>query len=806
MAGKLSSLWTMSLRQARQACVLFLILVLVTGILYPLLVTGVAQVMFPHQANGSQIEQNGTVVGSELIGQPFSEPRYFWGRLSATPNFPYNASLSSGTNYGPSNPALHQMAQARIDALHLYDPNNTMPIPSDLVTASASGLDPHISVASALYQLHRVAQYRNMNISMIEGLISANTQDRQFGVLGEKTVNVLKLNMALDNLQAQGGGATFDPSTSSPLIPSDDGRVLGMLPTDWAAIVIFVVLLGALGYLISKPLTEVYGEEKTGFISRTIGRVEALFYGPAKVEKRGMDWKEYSLAILIFHALGILFLMAIMMGQQYLPLNPQNLGPVAPDLAFNTAVSFNTNTNWQSYAGETTMSYFTQMVGLTVQNFLSAATGIAILMALIRGIHRKTTKDLGNFWADMTKATLILLPLAFILALILVSQGVPQTLGGPITGHLVQSVTDSNGNLVTTQTIPIGPVASQEAIKELGTNGGGFFNANSAHPFENPTPFTNLLEILGLLSISVALCLVFGNLVKDRRQGLAILVAMALIFAVFLGFAIWAEQGGNPELAKLGVSQIATNLQPGGNMEGKELRFGVVPSCLFAVSTTATSCGAVDSMHDSYTGLGGMAPLFLIQFGEVVFGGVGSGLYGMLILVLIAVFIAGLMIGRMPDYLGKKIGPYEMKMCTIIILIPIITVLIGVAIAVMIPEGRSAVANPGPHGFTEILYAFSSAANNNGSAFAGLSANSLFYNVALAIAMLMGRFPVAILTLALAGSLATKKSVPVSPGTLPTHTALFTSWLIGVVVLITALSFFLCLALGPIVEFLLGGG
>ena len=402
-----------------------------------------------------------------------------------------------------------------------------------------------------------------------------------------------------------------------------------------------------------------------------------------------MDWKEYALAMLHLQRHRV----RVPDGRSswasnILPLNPQGVGAVAPDLAFNTAVSFVTNTNWQSYAGETTMSYFTQMVGLTVQNFLSAATGIAVLMALIRGIRGKTTKDLGSFWVDMTRATLVLLPLAFILALFLVSQGVPQTLDGAIQAQLVQPVEDYSGNLISVQTIPVGPVASQEAIKMLGTNGGGFFNTNSAHPFENPTPLSNLFENLSLLVIPVALCLAFGSMIKDRRQGLAILMAMALIFAAFLGFAIWAEQAGNPSLTALGVSQIATDLQPGGNMEGKELRFGVVPSCLFAVSTTATSCGAVNSMHDSYTPLGGMAPLFLIQFGEVVFGGVGSGLYGMLVFVLIAVFVAGLMIGRMPDYLGKKIGPYEMKMLTIIILIPIVTVLIGVAIAVMIPEGR----------------------------------------------------------------------------------------------------------------------
>jgi K+-transporting ATPase ATPase A chain len=805
MTGRLSSFFGAMVRQARPACVLFLILVLFTGVIYPLLVTGVGQVMFPHQANGSKIEQNGTVVGSELIGQQFSEPKYFWGRLSSTPSFPYNASLSSGTNYGPSNPSLQQMVQARIDALHAADPSNTMPIPSDLVTASGSGLDPDISVASALYQLHRVAQARNMNLSVVQDLIAANTRDRQLGFLGEKTVNVLELNLALDDLQAEGSGGSFDPSAPSPEVPTDDSRVLGMMPTSWAFIAVFVILLAAFAFLIGKLILDIY-EESPGFASRAIGRIETFIYRPARVERQGMDWREYALAMLLFNSIGLLFLWTIIMGQQYLPLNPQGMGAVAPDLAFNTAGSFVTNTNWQSYAGETTMSYFTQMIGLTVQNFLSAATGFAVLMALIRGIRSRTTKDLGNFWVDVTRATLVLLPLAFVLALFLISQGVPQTFDGPIQAQLVHSVVDNNGNMVSMQTIPVGPVASQEAIKMLGTNGGGFFNTNSAHPFENPTPLSNLFENLGLLVIPVALCLVFGSMVKDRRQGLAILIAMVLIFAVFLGFAIWAEHAGNPALASLGVSQISTDLQPGGNMEGKELRFGVVPSCLFATSTTATSCGAVNSMHDSYTALGGMVPLFLMQFGEVVFGGVGSGLYGMLVFVLIAVFVAGLMIGRMPDYLGKKIGPYEMKMCTIIILVPIVTILIGVAIAVMTPEGRAATSNPGPHGFTEILYAFSSAANNNGSAFAGLSTNSLFYNLALGIAMLLGRFPVAVLTLALAGSLAAKKIVPVSPGTLPTHTPLFISWLIGVIVLIGALSFFLSLALGPIVEFLMQGG
>jgi K+-transporting ATPase ATPase A chain len=792
-------------RQARPAFVLFIMLTLITGIAYPLLVTGVAQIAFPHQANGSRIEQNGTLVGSELIGQSFSDPKYFWGRPSATPSFEYNASLSTGTNYGPNNPALEQMVQARIDAFHAADPNNTLPIPVDLVTASGSGLDPDISVAGALYQVHRVAESRNMNESVILSLVDANTQDRQFGVLGEKAVNVLELNLALDKLQAEGGGGTFNPSSSLSISPSPNNTVLGMRPTDWSFLLILVLVLVFLAWGVGKFITTVY-EERPGVISRTVGRIESIIYPPADVDKQtGMSWKLYAFSMILFNTIGIIFLMMLILVQPYLPLNPQHLGSVSPDLAFNTAVSFATNTNWQSYAGETTMSYFTQMVGLTVQNFLSAATGIAILIALIRGIHRRTTKDLGNFWVDMTRATLILLPLSFILALLLVSQGTPQTIDGPMTAHLLQSVTDSSGHLVALQSIPLGPVASQEAIKVLGTNGGGFFNANSAHPFENPTPFSNLLEILGLLVVPVGLCFTFGSMVKDRRQGIAILIAMSLIFVAFLGFTIWAEEGGNPVLTKMGVSQVATDVQLGGNMEGKEVRFGVVQSCAFAVSTTSTGCGAVNSMHDSYTPLGGLSPLFLMQFGEVVFGGVGSGMYGMLVFVLIAVFIAGLMIGRIPDYLGKKIGPYDMKLCTIIILLPILIVLIGTAVAVMLPAGRSAVSNPGPHGFTEILYAFTSAANNNGSAFAGLSANSLFYNLALAIAMWLGRNAVAILTLALAGSLAMKKTVPVSPGTLPTHNPLFIGWLIGVVVLIGALSYFLTLALGPIAEFLLTG-
>lgn len=802
ISGFPRSLFRALKKQARPAIVLFLILVMVTGIAYPLLVTGIAQAVFPHQANGSQIVQNGTVVGSELIGQPFSDPRYFWGRPSATSSFEYNAALSSGSNYGNNNPQLTDVVQTRIDALHAVDPNNTQPIPSDLVTASGSGLDPHISVASAEYQLSRVARERNLSEEAVQALIDQNTKGRQFGMLGERTVNVLELNLALDQLQAQGGEGG---SASVKSVPTTDERVLGMTTSDWLFLILLVALVLIGGSFVGRSIAGIY-DERPGMLTRAVRRIEPYLHRWPKVGNEGMSWKMYAFSVLLFNLIGFLFLMAVILLQPYLPFNPDGMGPVSVDTAFNTAASFVTNTNWQSYAGETTMSYFTQMVGLTVQNFLSAATGLAVLIALIRGIRQRTTKDLGNFWKDVTRATLILLPISVVLALILVSQGCVQTLDGSISAQLLEPVRDSAGNLVTVQTIPVGPVASQEAIKLLGTNGGGFFNTNSAHPFENPTPLTNLLEIFALMLIPIGGVFAFGEMVKDRRQGATLLVAMFVIFAAFLGLAIWAEAGGNPALDHLGVSQIANGLQPGGNLEGKEVRFGVVPSCFFAAATTATSTGAVNSMHDSYTALGGMVPLVLMQFGEVVFGGVGSGLYGMLVFVLIAVFVAGLMIGRMPDYLGKKIGPYEMKLCTIIILLPIAVVLVGTAIAVMLPAGRAGPLNPGPHGFTEILYAFTSAVNNNGSAFAGLTASTPFYNYILGIAMLLGRFPVMVLTLALAGALSEKMTVPPSAGTLPTHTPLFITWLIGVVVMLGALSYFLTLALGPIVEFLMTGG
>jgi K+-transporting ATPase ATPase A chain len=475
---------------------------------------------------------------------------------------------------------------------------------------------------------------------------------------------------------------------------------------------------------------------------------------------------------------------------------------VSPDSSFNTAVSFGTNTNWQGYGGETTMSYLTQMLGLTVQNFVSAATGMATLAAFVRGFARRSATTIGNFWVDLTRTTLyVLLPLAIVLALALVSQGVVQTLRPyatvPFLDPTGPAVAEEQAPAL--QTLALGPAASQIAIKQLGTNGGGFFNVNSAHPFENPTPLSNFLELLAILVISGALCYTFGVMVGDTRQGWAILTAMTILFVVLLGACVVAEQRGT-SLAGLGVDHEASALQAGGNMEGKEVRFGIVNSALWATATTAASNGSVNSMHDSFTPLGGLVPMWLMQLGEVIYGGVGSGLYGMLVFALIAVFVAGLMVGRTPEYLGKKIEAYEMKMAALVILIPPAVVLIGTAIAVLAPAGRATIFNPGAHGFSEVLYAFSSAGNNNGSAFAGLGANTPFYNTLLGIAMLFARYWLAIPTLAIAGSLAKKKAVPEGPGTLPTHTPLFIGLLIGVVVLVGALTFFPALALGPIVE------
>ena len=505
-------------------------------------------------------------------------------------------------------------------------------------------------------------------------------------------------------------------------------------------------------------------------------------------------WVRYALGLLLFNSLGLLFLYALQRLQQPLALNPKGFAAVSADSAFNTAVSFVTNTNWQGYGGETTMSYLTQMLGLTVQNFLSAATGIVVVVALVRGFARHSAATIGNVWVDLTRATLwVLLPLSFLLALAFAGLGVIQTLSAYV------STTGVEG--ASTQ-LALGPVASQLAIKMLGTNGGGFFNANSAHPFENPSVYTNALQMLAIFIIPAALCLVFGRMVGDRRQGFAVLAAMAVLFVAFTLVVSWAEQEGNPALTALGVDQAASAKQPGGNMEGKEARFGINATTLFAAVTTSASCGAVNSMHDSFTPLGGAVPMVLMQLGEVVFGGVGTGLYGMLVFAMLAVFIAGLMIGRTPEYLGKKIEANEMKMVSLAILITPLLVLLGTALAVSTEAGRAGILNPGPHGFSEILYALTSAANNNGSAFAGLSVNTPFYNVLLAAAMWFGRFGVIVAVLAMAGSLASKKRAAATAGTLPTHGPLFVGLLIGTVLLVGLLNYVPALALGPVVEHL----
>lgn len=536
-------------------------------------------------------------------------------------------------------------------------------------------------------------------------------------------------------------------------------------------------------FVIARPLGAVLARLITNIPLPGVTGVERILWRGLGVSQHEMNWKQYLLAILMLNILGLLVLFSLLMAQNLLPLNPQQLPGLSWHLALNTAVSFVTNTNWQSYSGETTLSYFSQMAGLTVQNFLSAATGIAVIFALIRAFTRQSMNTLGNAWVDLVRITLwILLPLSLLIALFFIQQGALQNL------LPYQSFTTLEG---VKQLLPMGPVASQEAIKMLGTNGGGFFNANSSHPFENPTALTNMVQMLAVFCIPAALCFAFG----DRRQGRTLLWAMSLIFVICVAIVMWAEVQGNPHLLAFGADSSL-------NMEGKESRFGVLVSSLFAVVTTAASCGAVIAMHDSFTALGGMVPMWLMQIGEVVFGGVGSGLYGMLLFVLLAVFIAGLMIGRTPEYLGKKIDVREMKMTALAILVTPALVLLGTAIAMMSDAGRSAMLNPGPHGFSEVLYAVSSAANNNGSAFAGLSANSPFWNCLLALCMFFGRFGVIIPVMAIAGSLVAKKSQPASQGTLPTHGPLFVGLLIGTVLLVGALTFIPALALGPVAEYL----
>jgi K+-transporting ATPase ATPase A chain len=585
---------------------------------------------------------------------------------------------------------------------------------------------------------------------------------------------------------------------------------------------LYVVVLLALAKPLGAYMARVYQNQPLA-LGRVLGWLERLIYRWSGIQAtEEMGWKTYAATMLIFNVVGMLAVYLLQRLQGVLPLNPQGLGAVSTDSSFNTAVSFATNTNWQGYGGESTMSYLTQMLALTAQNFLSAATGMAVLVALIRGFARRSAATIGNFWVDMTRSTLyILLPLSFVLALILVSQGMTQTFGPYAKATVVQAtqydepLTDKDGKPVlddkgqpktkkstlTEQVIAVGPVASQVAIKQLGTNGGGYFNVNSAHPYENPTPLSNFLELLSILVISGALCYTFGVMVGDTRQGWAVLAAMTVIFVVLLVVCVTAEQNGHT-LVKQGVDHTASALSSGGNMEGKEVRFGIANSALWATATTSASNGSVNSMHDSFTPIGGLVPMWLIQLGEVVYGGVGSGLYGMLMFAIIAVFVAGLMVGRTPEYLGKKIESYEMKMSSLVILITPALVLIGTSIGVVTAAGKAGIANPGIHGFSEILYAFSSASTNNGSAFAGLSANTPFYNTTLGFAMLFGRYWLAVPVLAIAGALARKKLVPTGAGTLPTHTPLFVGLLVGVVILVGALTFVPALALGPIVEHL----
>ncbi|TCI07469.1 potassium-transporting ATPase subunit KdpA [Dyella soli] len=597
-----------------------------------------------------------------------------------------------------------------------------------------------------------------------------------------------------------------------------------MTANDFIQIGIYLVVMLLLIKPLGRYMTHVYADEPNR-ITRLGGGVEKFIYRACCIKSdEDMGWRRYAITLLVFNLCGVLAVYIFQRTQQWLPLNPQHFPALSPDLSMNTAISFVTTTNWQAYSGESTMSYLTQMAALAVQNFLSASTSIAVLIAVVRGFARKSTKGIGNFWVDLTRTTLyVLLPISFVLAMLLVSQGVIQNFKPYVevpvvqTSSYAQPVTDAAGNPVkdaggnaetrttplTTQTLPMGPAASQIAIKMLGTNGGGFFGANSAHPYENPTPLSNFLEMLAILMIPAGLCITFGDMVGNRRQGWAILATMLVIFIPLTVVVTGAEQAGNPMLHSLSIDQHASGLQSGGNMEGKEARFGIAASSLFTALSTATSCGAVNNQLDSLTPLGGLVPMWLIQLGEVIFGGVGSGLYGMLAFAVVAVFIAGLMVGRTPEYLGKKIEAYEMKMASLAVLIPSALAVVCTAIAVMTPAATATVGNPGAHGFSEILYTVSSATNNNGSALGGLSANTPFWNVMLSVCMTLARYALAITMLALAGSVAAKNRVPASAGTLPTHTPLFVILLTAVIVIVGALTFLPAMALGPIAEYLM---
>ncbi len=570
-----------------------------------------------------------------------------------------------------------------------------------------------------------------------------------------------------------------------------------MNATAFAECAIYVLLLLALAWPLGAYMARVYNGQAL-WAQRVIGPLERFVYRICGVDSAAqMDWRGYAYAVLAFNLFGLLAVYALQRVQASLPLNPAALANVAPEVAWNTAVSFASNTNWQAYGGETTLSHLTQMLALTTQNFVSAGTGMAVLVALLRGLTGRLTTNLGSFWVDLTRSTLyILLPLSVLLALLLVSQGVVQTFSASTSVPWLDRVLTADGKPVVEQVLALGPAASQIAIKQLGTNGGGFFNVNSAHPFENTSVLSNLLQALAILLLPAALCITYGRLVGSPRQGIALLLAMFALFLPVLALTVWSEHQANPLLTALGVDPSM------GNWEGKETRFGLTASALWATATTAASNGSVNAMHDSFMPLGSLGPMWLMQLGEIVFGGVGSGIYGILMYAFVAVFVAGLMVGRTPEYLGKKIEAFEMKMAALVILLPSAAVLLGTALACSIPAGTQPLGNPGAHGFSEILYAFSSGANNNGSALGGLTVNGLFYTVAIGVCMLVGRYWVIVPVLALAGSLANKRAVPPSAGTLPTHTPLFILLLVGTIVIVGALTFIPALVLGPIVEHL----
>jgi K+-transporting ATPase ATPase A chain len=765
------------LAHLRNALVATGALLVLTTAAYPLVVTGIAQAAFPHQANGSLLHAaDGHIVGSSLLAQGFNSTGYFHPRPSAAA---YNAAASSGSNLGPSNPALADRVNRTVAGLRAAGDTSAGAVPADAATTSGSGLDPHITVANALSQVPRVAAARHLDEGIVRGLITAHTTPRGLGFLGEPAVNVLELNLALDRSDPVTGATEAQLAQGDPILFG----VLG------AVAVAAAVLLGSLlvGRLLNKTLgpTEHEPQQKAWW--------QVWRPGP------DMGWKAYAAAFLVFNAVGILLTFLLLVFQDRLPLNPQHLPGVPWDLALNTAISFGTNTNWQAYAGEATMSTFSQMVALTFHNFTSAAVGLAAAFALIRGLARKDLrKVLGNFWTDLWRVTLfVLLPLALVFAVFLASQGVLQTFAGPVAATTVEGAQ---------QTIVLGPVASQEAIKILGTNGGGFYNANSAHPFENPTALSNFAETVAILVIPGGLLFAFGRAILKPRHGHVLFAVCSLVLIASVTLIVAAEQGGNPSLAHLGVDQHATAFQAGGNMEGKEVRFGILATATFAGATTAVSCGAVNGMHDSFMPLGGMWPMVLIMLGELIFGGVGAGLYALIVLVVVSLFIAGLMTGRTPEYLQKKIGTFDIKMVMLSMLCAEIPILVGTAIALSLGTGKSSILNPGPHGLSEVLYAYASAVGNNGSAFAGLNANTLWYNLSLAAAMLIGRFAFLVPVFAFAGSMAPKQQRPETVATFPITGALFGGLLVGVILIVTALTFFPALVLGPILEhFRLGG-